>query len=187
MVLELVSQDDRPLELRRGLAACFHELLKYKSNLASLKKLNRLLANFVQDTMLKESGVQTQLCQNLATIIDNYFSGIEVRALTEKIIKNKKLLREDLTIKKNSNEKGGMLEAKESGDNATKILLTRTSSHKSAIFMGINEDNIGEDFSADRLFEFVQRDCFPEDKLEEVAYSHLLEHFVLLFDKIIIS
>lgn len=58
-MLELVSQEDRPLEVRRGLALCLHELLKYKQNLASLKKLNRLLACLVHDMMVKESGVQT--------------------------------------------------------------------------------------------------------------------------------
>ena len=44
-----------------------------------------------------------------------------------------------------------------------------------------------DDFLADRLFIYVNRECFPEDKLEEMAYSHLLEHLVSLFDKIIIS
>ena len=53
--------------------------------------------------------------------------------------------------------------------------------------MGINDENLGEEFSADRLFEFVPRDCFPDSKIKEVAYSHLLDHLVLLFDKIIIG
>ena len=33
----------------------------------------------------------------------------------------------------------------------------------------------------------MPKEQFPEDKLDEVAFSRLLDHLVLLFDKIIIS
>ena len=84
-MLELVNLEERPLEVRRILAASLHELLRYKHDLVSLRRLNSLLGSLVKDPMLKESGVQTQLCNNLAAIIDNYFKGIDLHCLAEKI------------------------------------------------------------------------------------------------------
>ena len=84
-MLELVNLEERPLEVRRILAASLHELLRYKHDLVSLRRLNSLLGSLVKDPMLKESGVQTQLCNNLAQIIDNYFKGIDLHCLAEKI------------------------------------------------------------------------------------------------------
>ena len=70
--------------------------------------------------------------------------------------------------------------AKDSGS------LTRKSSHKETLFSGVGKYK-PDDFLADKLFQFVPKEYFPEDKLHEVAYAQLLDHFVLLFDKIIIS
>ena len=58
MALEL-SCGDKPLEVRRTLAASFHELLACKRDMGSFKRLNRLFANFLLDPLLKESCVQT--------------------------------------------------------------------------------------------------------------------------------
>ena len=56
LVLEL-CQEDKPMEVRRTLAACYHELLANKKDYASFKRLDKVLDSFLQDSMLKESGV----------------------------------------------------------------------------------------------------------------------------------
>jgi len=42
IALELCSED-KPLEVRRTLAACYHELLANKKDFASFKRLDKLL------------------------------------------------------------------------------------------------------------------------------------------------
>lgn len=60
MALEL-CEEDKPFEVKRTIAAGYHELLANKKNLKSFKRLSKLLDVFLQDSMLKESGVQTML------------------------------------------------------------------------------------------------------------------------------
>ena len=77
MALEL-CHEDKPMEVRRTLAASYHEMLAYKKDLTSLRRLEKLLANFLQDPYLKESGVQTMLTKNLIKIVKNYFARLNV-------------------------------------------------------------------------------------------------------------
>ena len=77
MALEL-CHEEKPLEVRCTLAASFHELLACKKDMASFKRFDLLLNNFLQDPLLKESGVQTMLSKNLSAIIENYFVNIDL-------------------------------------------------------------------------------------------------------------
>ena len=56
MVLEL-SLEDKPIEVKKSLAASFHELLANKKDISSFKRLDKLLSNLLNDSLLKESGV----------------------------------------------------------------------------------------------------------------------------------
>lgn len=89
MALEL-SKDDKPMEVRKTLAACYHELLANKKDFASFKRLDKLLENFVQDPMLKESGIQAMLSKNLTLIAQNYFARLEVTDLVNKILQRQR-------------------------------------------------------------------------------------------------
>ena len=46
MALEL-SLEDKPFEVRKCLAACYHELLAHKKGLPSFRRLDKLLDNFL--------------------------------------------------------------------------------------------------------------------------------------------
>ena len=82
MVIEL-SHEDKPVEVKRTLAACFHELLKYKHDVESFKRLNKVFENLIRDPLMKESGVQSQLCKNISLIVDNYFIGVDKTAVVK--------------------------------------------------------------------------------------------------------
>ena len=73
-----ISEEDKPFEVKRTLAAGFHELLLNKRNIHSLKRLDRLLRSFLYDPTMKESGVQTQLTINIGSIVTNYFTNIDI-------------------------------------------------------------------------------------------------------------
>ena len=75
-----------PLEVRRTLAASYHDLLTYKNDMASFKRLDGLLYNFLNDSMLKESGMQTVLSKNLTQIVMNYYSNIDVAKMIDQIL-----------------------------------------------------------------------------------------------------
>lgn len=77
MALELCGEE-KPLEVKRSLAAGYHELLGNKKNYQSFKRLDKLLEAFLMDSMLKESGVQTMLSKNITAIIENYFAKLDV-------------------------------------------------------------------------------------------------------------
>ena len=56
MALEL-SRKDKPMEVRKTLAASYHELLANKKDISSFKRLDKLLSNLLKDSLIKESGV----------------------------------------------------------------------------------------------------------------------------------
>ena len=85
MAIEL-CQDDKPLEVRKTLAACYHDLLANKKDYPSFKRLDKLLDCFLQDSMLKESGVQTMLSRNLTKITNNYFARLNVQDFVNRIL-----------------------------------------------------------------------------------------------------
>ena len=85
MVLEL-CQEDKPFEVRKTLAACYHELLANKKDYASFKRLDQVLNIFLQDPMLKESGVQSMLSRNLTSITNNYFAQLSIKEFVNRIL-----------------------------------------------------------------------------------------------------
>ena len=74
------------MEVRRTLAACYHELLANKKDYASFKRLDKVLDSFLQDSMLKESGVQTLLSKNLTLITNNYFKQLNIQDFVNRIL-----------------------------------------------------------------------------------------------------
>ena len=187
------------MEVRRTLAACYHELLANKKDYASFKRLDKVLDSFLQDSMLKESGVQTLLSKNLTLITKNYFAQLNIQDFVNRILlkrraKQNGLNQEEISQKQKRMQKNNSdFETNLSQKDATSLekfdskeTLARKSSHQDTLFSGVDEYK-PDDFMAEKLFQFVPREYFPDNKLHEIAYSQLLDHFVLLFDKIIIS
>ena len=88
MAIEL-SKQDKPLDVRRTLAASFHELLLIKKDFSSLKRLDKLLDTLINDSYLKESGIQTVLTKNLALIVENYFKNLDIQQFVKQIFLQK--------------------------------------------------------------------------------------------------
>ena len=88
MAIEL-SKQEKPLDVRRTLAASFHELLLIKKDISSLKRLDKLLDTLINDSYLKESGIQTVLTKNLALIVENYFKNLDIQQFVKQIFLQK--------------------------------------------------------------------------------------------------
>ena len=83
-----MCREDKPNEVRKALAAGYHELLKYKVDMESFKRLNSLFIYMLQDEMLKETGMMSMLAKKAGLVIDNYFSNIDKQALIDQIVKS---------------------------------------------------------------------------------------------------